>query len=183
MRGYAVQHIAMWIEKGKLDSGDRERLLGAVRTAAAEVDKPSVGGAGLIAFRAVGDGGEAGALAMKALCSKNACAESRISAFQVCAELGVSAALEPARAAVADASAPTILRMSAIAALARLGGADDERLLRSLIASGQKENGSGDLFGKNTERHLLAFKIDNDQDELVRNAARFALASRTSEGK
>lgn len=178
LRGYAVQHIAGWIKSGELASGDREQLLGAVRDAAAKVDNPAIGGAGLIAMREVGPAEEAGVLAMKALNSRNACPESRISAFQVCAELGVDKALEPARVALADRNAPAVLRMSAVNVLARLGGPADERLLQKMSASG-----SGVIRGQSAEQYVIAGRYNNDQDELVRNAARLALASRKSKGR
>ena len=166
LRAYAVQHMSGWVRTGAPAPGEREQLLAAVRDAAGKVNNPAIGGAGLIALREVGPKEDAGAFAMKALASGSACPESRISAFQVCAELGVESAVEPARTALADRNAPGILRMSAVHALARLGGPADERLLRELAASGSGQSG-GRLDG----------------DELVRNAARLALASRQSERK
>jgi len=176
LRGYAVQHIAGWIRTGVLASGDREQLLVAIRDAATQVDNPVIGGAGLIALREVGPGEEAGAFALNALNSKSACPESRISAFQVCAELGVAKALGPARAALADRNAPAVLRMSAVNVLAMLGGPADERLLQELSTGG-----SGKIRGQSAGQNIKAGRPDND--ELVRNAARLALAARKSEGK
>jgi len=176
LRGYAVQHIAGWIRTGALASGDREQLLAVVRDAATKVDNPVIGGAGLIALREVGPGEEAGAFAMQALNSRNACPESRISAFQVCAELGVDKAIGPARAALADRNAPTVLRMSAVNVLAKLGGPADERLLQEISTGG-----SGKNRGQSTEQNIKAGQPENDG--LVRNAARLALVARKSEGK
>jgi len=176
LRGYAVQHISGWIRTGVLASGDREQLLAAVRDAATKVDNPAVGGVGLIALREVGPAEEAGDAAMKALRSGSACPESCISAFQVCAELGVKDALGPARAALADRNAPAVLRMSAVHVLATLGGPADERLLRELSTGG-----SGEIRRQAAERSIKTGWSDND--ELVRNAARLALASRKSEWK
>ena len=176
MRSYAIQHIAGWIRTGELDSGAREKLLGAIREAAAGVDKPAIGGAGLIALRKVGTEEDAGAFAMNALNSGNACPESRISAFQVCAELGVDKAIGPARAALADRNAPTVLRMSAVNVLAKLGGPADERLLQEISTGG-----SGKNRGQSTEQNIKAGQPENDG--LVRNAARLALVARKSEGK
>lgn len=176
LRGYAVQHISGWIRTGGLASGDREQLLAAVRDAATKVDNPAIGGAGLIALREVGTGEEAGAFALNALRSGSACPESRISAFQVCAELGVDKAIGPARAALADRNAPAILRMSAVNVLARLGGPADERLLQELSTGG-----SGEIRGRSAEQNIKAGRPDND--ELVRNTARLALAARKSKGK
>ncbi len=176
LRGYAVQHIAGWIRTGVLASGDREQLLAAIRDAATKVDNPVIGGAGLIALREVGPAEEAGAFAMNVLRSGNACPESRISAFQVCAELGVDKAIGPARAVLADRNAPAILRMSAVNVLARLGGPADERLLQELSTGG-----SGEIRGRSAEQNIKAGRPEND--ELVRNAARLALAARKSEGK
>ena len=176
LRGYAIQHIAGWIRTGALAPGDREQLLAAVRDAATKVDNPAMGGAALIALREVGPAEDAGAFAMRALNAGSACPESRISAFQVCAELGVDKALEPARTALADRNAPAVLRMSAVNVLAKLGGPADERLLQELSTGGSVK-----ISGQSAEQNIKAGRPAND--ELVRNAARLALAARKSEGR
>ena len=177
MRSYAIQHIAAWMNSGNPAAGDKDRLLDAVRDAAAKVDDPVIGGAGLIAMRDAGPQNEAGKMALSALDRGQACAEARISAFQVCAELGMNEALSPARTALADRNEPVILRMSAAALLARLGGDEDMRLLREM-SSGD----GGSISARPADQNVSAAR-HGSQEEFVRNAARFALASRRSEGK
>ena len=65
--------------------------------------------------------------------AEDASMQARITALQVCAERGLSEILPQTREIATAATAPDSLRMSAIAALGRLGTAEDQPLLEQLL--------------------------------------------------
>lgn len=138
LQSYAIQHLSFWAQTGKIEAADRERAMAALREAAADYATTYIGGAGLLALHDAA-GAEAAQPALEALASPAASVNSRISAFQVCAQLGEQRALSTAERTARDESASFVLRMSAVSALAALGGRGSEASLRTLAQDRNKQ--------------------------------------------
>jgi hypothetical protein len=117
-RQATARYLVEVVEKERGATGGTALLALAYHAQAPEIGEQRVGALALAALRdaTYGEGG-------------------RISALQVCALLGLVAALPEARALAASATAPALLRGSAIAALGALGDRSDEATLQSLVAS------------------------------------------------
>jgi len=137
-RDYCIQHLGAWYKE---ISGDENRRQ-AVDTIwlAANEKKSATAGTALLAFfynidRPGIDRVEVSAKALE-LAGDSDCSESaRITALQICAELGDMGALSIARK-IASSSAGVPLRMSAIAAIGTLGDQSDRPLLEKYASSG-----------------------------------------------
>ena len=145
IRNYALQHLATWYDQ----SAEKTQLLEALWAGTTDADASIVGtaliglsrlaqhnaasqpgSAGGTGFQPVSanDGSEmdtarltSAALALATDSTANDAA--RLTALQVCAELGIKDVL-PAAASLAENAASVPLRMSAVAAVGALGGAD-----------------------------------------------------------
>lgn len=131
LQSYALQHLSLWAQDKKTGSADRELAIAALREAASAWSTEFLGGAGLLGLKDAA-GAEAAQPALDALASPESSVNSRISSFQVCAQLGEQGALPFAEQTATDGQANFVLRMSAVAALAALGGRDAEPVLKTL---------------------------------------------------
>jgi hypothetical protein len=152
LRGYALQHAVIWYEQGASDVPDgRERIRALLSEAARE--KSNLAGTALLGLHRLSehdgalDAGEINRAAMRLVQAEETDPASRLTAMQVCAERGLTEAL-PVIESLAAASACVPLRLSAIAAVGRLGGQAQVRLLG---------------------------RVEKEQDAVMREGARLAL--------
>lgn len=128
-RDYALQHLVTWCEQGAPDASDSKSKARAVLVEAAE-QNTAVGGAALLGLHQLAAWDPAMSRdfirkrALQMASSAGAAIEMRTTALQVCAEEGIAEALPVARS-LAFGEAPAALRISAIAAVGRLGGPAD----------------------------------------------------------
>ncbi len=136
-RDYCIQHLG-GILKRMSDPEQKNKAVAAFWEAATETDS-SIAGTSLLAMRHNVDDPlvDQQAVAAKALgyCEDPKCNDrTKITALQVCAELGETKALPTARK-IATSNGGTQLRMSAIAAVGTLGDESDRAMLQK-YASG-----------------------------------------------
>jgi hypothetical protein len=133
IRDYAIQHLVVWYEQGAPDTPQaRDRIRAALFEAAGE--SGSIAGTALLGLHllsaedpALGQD-DINRVALRLVCSAKTQVASRITAIQVCAERGLKEAV-PAIQAVAEAQGCVPLRLSALAALARLNAGQQARAL------------------------------------------------------
>lgn len=136
-RDYCVQFLGMGFQKW--NATDR-KAVAAYLVEVAKSDKGATGGTALIALWHNANAPEIGTnvvttLALNALRDPNYGDGGRMTAIQVCAELGVKAALPEIRAVAAHSET---LRASAIAALGALGDHSDLPQLRAWAGSSDR---------------------------------------------
>jgi hypothetical protein len=137
IRDYAIQHLGFWYAS-ELDPGRRTEIEHTLWDAVGERDG-TIGGTALIALSEAahsgklepGAGERLSAVALATAGDSGAAAAARVTALQVCAQRGVADALPLARDLV-HGDGDMSLRISAVAALGRLGGTNDLTLLRAL---------------------------------------------------
>ena len=161
IRDYAMQHMVDWLqpiasgEPCESAPKMREAMVNCLMAAASHVSATFAGTALLGLHHALDFGesriksinggpaepwrpttplkvGQLHTLAMNLVQSPEACDHARISALQVCAERGFIEALSYARKFATDSKLSDAVRMSAIAALGKLGSTQDTLLLDSL---------------------------------------------------
>ena len=136
IRDYAIQHLVAWAGQGLPDAPDAELKARAVLHEAIH-DSSSIAGTALLGLHRLSAGGaapaatEIGGQALALVRMPQTSPATRITALQICAERGVSEAL-PTIESLVRAQDSIALRLSAIAALGRLGGAEHVALLRAL---------------------------------------------------
>lgn len=146
LRDYAIQHLAAYLEQAGGSTGpglDREHQQAwQVLWAALQQSDGSLAGTALLGLKRLFEAGadlERGRLEQAAtqLAGNPAASElTRISACQVCAQLGLQEAL-PAIEAAARSSSSVAMQISAVGALGLLGGTNDLALLQSLLPGGE----------------------------------------------
>ena len=148
LRDYALQHLGSWLaEPGsgagqERDPARRSEILAAIHEAARQTGE-AFSGTALLALVALleqpgqadGEGARVDQLVLSSALSPATSKQCRISALQLCALRGLSTALPTIRGIAADGSADPNLRLSAIAALGRLGDDSDRPLLVSLAGA------------------------------------------------
>jgi hypothetical protein len=137
MRDYALQHLSFWYEE-KAGPDEQQQIQNLLWTALKETDS-SIAGSTLLALHRLGlshsefaqsDIAEA---ALR-LATDERCGElARITALQICAQLGVKDAL-PLALQFAESAKSIPLKVSAIAAIGQLGGAEVTAYLENLAA-------------------------------------------------
>ena len=142
IRDYAIQHLFLWYEQGAHDTLDAKEKIRAVLHEATRQNTSTAGTALLGLHRlSAGDAAfsqqEIDRLALSLALSADTELATRITAIQVCAERGISEVL-PTMELLARTSRCVPLRLSAIAALGRLGGPEHAGRLRQ-VAGGQNE--------------------------------------------
>jgi hypothetical protein len=156
IRNYALQHLGTWYER----VAEKTQVLDALWAGTADIDA-SIQGTALIGLGRLAQGkaasqprpaGAAGSqpdspnlgavpdtarltMVASTLATDSAANDvARLTALQVCAELGIKDVL-PAAASLAEGAASTPLRMSAVAAVGALGGPDQASLLNRLLTA------------------------------------------------
>jgi HEAT repeat protein len=149
IRNYALQHLGTWYER----VAEKTQVLDALWAGTTDIDA-SIQGTALIALGRLlqgnassepppagyANGGAQVDVARLALVASTLATDSaandvaRLTALQVCAELGIKEAL-PAAVSLAEGAASTPLRMSAVAAVGALGGPEQAPLLNRLVAA------------------------------------------------
>jgi hypothetical protein len=156
IRNYALQHLATWFER----AAEKAQVLDALWAGTMDPDA-SIQGTGLIGLSRLVQGstpsqtpsavragfgplsasGGAGVDTSRltelasALATDPAANDlARLTALQVCAELGIKDVL-PAAVSLAQGAASTPLRMSAVAAVGALGGPDQASVLNRLLTA------------------------------------------------
>ena len=141
-RDYAIQHLISWCEQGAGDAADAKERIRAVLEQAAQ-EKGSIAGTALLGMHRLSQAGSAfnesdiKSMALKMAMDVETKAAARLSAMQVCAERGWKEAL-PAMESAARERGEIPLRLSAIAALGRLGGREQAALLERVDAGGNE---------------------------------------------
>jgi hypothetical protein len=141
-RDYAVQHLVTWYEAGAGDLADAKPRIRTALVEAASANN-SIAGTALLGLHRLAinnPGFDRDGISQRALALANSnttVLPARITALQVCAEEGMREILPVVRSLVGPQN-PTALRISAIAALARLGTAGDISLLTGLEARGDE---------------------------------------------
>jgi len=136
-RDYCIQHLGLLLPR--LSDPRERRAAEAMLERAAREKGTSLGGTSLIAMRnnigedGFGQGEVAGA-ALRTSLDPECGDHAKITALQVCAELGEMRAL-PAARELATSAKSVPLRMSAIAAVGTLGGDSDRGMLEELSRS------------------------------------------------
>jgi len=135
-RDYCIQHLGGWY--GRADVNDREAIAATLWKATRET-KISIAGTALIALASncSQPGIEKARVTEKALdlSTNPACGHlAKITALQICAQLGEDRVLPTARVIAASKSSVT-LRMSAIAAVGTLGDQSDRPMLEEYASS------------------------------------------------
>jgi len=136
-RDYCLQFLGEWLPR-ETDQETRKQILGVFRRAAADHRTVSAGTALLAMLRNIESGGcdrnEVAGLALAVVTDPKATDGAVVTAFQVCAKLGLATCLEAARdVAISNRSIP--VRSSAIAALGYLGNSEDETPIKRLTRS------------------------------------------------
>jgi hypothetical protein len=136
VRDYALQHLAAWHERA--DSSDRNRIRQTLWSALSETQSSIAGTALLGLSRLAAEDPELkpdqiGKAALKLAASEECGELARVTALQVCSRLGIRQAL-PVAIQLAETAPSIPLRVSAIAAVADLGGAQARALLERLAA-------------------------------------------------
>jgi hypothetical protein len=149
IRNYALQHLGTWYER----VAEKAPVLDALWAGTADIDA-SIQGTALIGLSRLvqasassqpppadspnrGPQPDTARLTVVAstLATDSAANDvARLTALQVCAELGIKDVL-PAAIGLADGAASTPLRMSAVAAVGALGGPDQASLLNRLLTA------------------------------------------------
>jgi hypothetical protein len=135
VRNYALQHLATWYDK----CPDKSRMVDALWAGTTDAD-PSIVGTALIGLNRLSEAPDRIDRArLTAVASAMAESESgedtaRITALQVCAEMGAKAVL-PVAAKLAGGGGDVPLRVSAVAAVGALGGATELPLLNRLAGA------------------------------------------------
>lgn len=140
VRDYAVQHLGAYFEQisAQPDSAVAQQTAQDVLWEAANETSDSVGGTALLALKRLSqessgiDQGKVAATALQMAQDNNAGELTHITAYQVCASLGVGDALPAILAAAQEANSKPE-QISAIAALGALGGAGQEPFLAGLV--------------------------------------------------
>jgi hypothetical protein len=137
MRDYAIQHLAAWYEDGAEDAPDAKQKIREILVQVAE-EKSVLGATALLNLHQLSqndsssfDANVIDKLALQMATVSDTPVPSRVTAFQVCAERRISAALPAIESALSD-NRNAILRASAIAAIGELGRPPQIALLRSL---------------------------------------------------
>jgi len=145
IRDYAIQHLVVWYERDAPDAlGAKEKIRAVIQEAACE--QSSIAGTALLGLHrlserdAAFDQAEIDRLALRLAQSPDTPIATHITAIQVCAERGLKEAL-PAIEPLAQAPNCVPLRLSANAALARLGGAQPVGGLRRIEADEEEAAG------------------------------------------
>lgn len=142
MRDYAIQHLVSWYEQGATDQPEaKEKIRAILHQATRETN--SIAGTALVGMHrlSIDDSDfsrdEINNLALSLAVSAESNPATRLTAIQVCAERGIKAVL-PAIESIPQTPGSLPMRLSAIAALGRLGGQQNTAPLRQLEA-GQEE--------------------------------------------
>jgi hypothetical protein len=141
IRDYAVQHLVPYYEQINLqpDSARTEQALRDVLWEASDETGDSIGGTALLALQRLSkqyNGFDQGKIATKALqmaADNNASELAHITAFQVCAQLGIADAV-PVILQAAQSGQTISVKLSAIGALGQLGGSEQLSFLNSVMA-------------------------------------------------
>jgi len=146
-RDYCVQHFAVYYQaRRRAGATATDRELQAVEAAcweAVAVSNSTTAGTALIGLRQLAgefpemDGRRVAAASLALATNLSTEEGARVTAMQICAELGETKILPLARALAAD-GASVMLRLSAVGALGRLGTSEDATLLKSLTATGEQ---------------------------------------------
>lgn len=141
-RDYAVQSLSDWFTDVPTTPEQERNIYNAMVEAAH--DGTSIAGTAIVNLDRIFEEAtpqrksEIDRLALEIATSREADATARSSAIQVCADRGVKQVL-PVAEQLAQTPGPTALRLSAIAAIGRLGSPNAETILRKLEAE-QNEN-------------------------------------------
>jgi hypothetical protein len=146
-RDYCVQHFAVCYQarrRAGATSADRElRAVEAACWEAVAASNSTTAGTALIGLRQLAgefpemDGKRVAAASLALATNPSSEEGARVTAMQICAELGETKILPLART-LATGSASAMLRLSAVGALGRLGTSEDATLLKSLAAAGEQ---------------------------------------------
>lgn len=140
IKDYAIQHMSILAEN-LADAGLRERIAETIRGAAGEAAEPWSGTALLAMGRLSDSQGDSTVarerfeqLAIRLAVDEGTCLPARITAIQTCAEhgMGGDTVIEMSGRLAGSAEAPVSLRMSAVSAIGKLGGAAERELLQRL---------------------------------------------------
>jgi hypothetical protein len=138
IRDYAIQHLVVWYQQGPPEAASAAgRIRAALFEAAAE--SGSIAGTALLSLHLLAAEDptlpqeDINRLALCMVCSTETQVAARITAIQVCAERGLKEAV-PAIQSVAAEEVCLPLRLSAIAALTRLTGGQQARVLGAVGA-------------------------------------------------
>jgi HEAT repeat protein len=149
IRNYALQHLGTWYER----VAEKTQVLDALWAGTGDIDA-SIQGTALIALGRLVQGNASSepppagyangggqldvtrlTLVASTLATDSVANDvARLTALQVCAELGIKEAL-PTAVSLAEGAASTPLRMSAVAAVGALGGPEQAPLLNRLVAA------------------------------------------------
>jgi hypothetical protein len=146
-RDYCVQHFAVYYQarrRAGATATDRDlRAIEAAYWEAVAVSNSTTAGTALIGLRQLAgdfpemDGRRVAAASLALATNPSAEEGARVTAMQICAELGETKILPLARALAAD-GASVMLRLSAVGVIGRLGTSDDANLLNSLASKGEQ---------------------------------------------
>ena len=135
IRDYALQHLSCWYEEGAADSIEAKDEIRHVLKSVAE-SETEIAATALLALHRLSaldgslDREDINSTALR-LARSSPKASVKVTALQICSERGCVAALPTARA-IAQSSGESTLRVSAIAALGRLGDGSDMIFLHRL---------------------------------------------------
>jgi hypothetical protein len=141
IRDYAVQHLAAYYEDLTLQSGSpqEEQNIQDVLWEATNETGDSIGGTALLALKRLSqeyitgfDQGKIASTALQMADANDAGELTHITAFQICAQLGVADAL-PVVLQAAQNGETISVKMSAIGALGLLGGTEQVSFLKSVL--------------------------------------------------
>jgi len=142
-RDYAIQHLATWYRRSTEDSADAKARIRSILKEASR-EETSIAGTALLAMHRLSaqdtsfDSADIDQTALRMVISSNTPAPALITALQVCSDRGLLRAL-PEIEHLAQTRGRTALQISAIAALGKLGTAEDAVLLQKLEREGSAE--------------------------------------------
>ena len=163
IRDYAIQHLVSWYQQGAADSPEAKGRIQAVLLDAVQKNT-SIAGTALLGLHRLSASDAAfrsdkiDGIALK-LAKSDAQPLTRITAIQVCSERGLKEAL-PKIQELAQTAENVALRISAIAALGRLGESEQVSFLEQLEA-GERENINPAIqtaFNSLQQRKLVSLK-------------------------
>ncbi len=143
MRDYSIQHLVTWYEQGAPDSSQAKEKIRSVLHQAAQEDS-SIAGTALLGMHRLSSsddafsGEEIDRMALHQTQSPGVNRATRITAIQVCAERGVKA-VTPAIESLTQTLDSLPLRLSAIAALGKLGREENSPQMRPPETGSEKE--------------------------------------------
>jgi HEAT repeat protein len=141
IRNYALQHLATWYEQAAEKPKVLDALWAGITDADASIQGTALIGMSRLATRQTGfqtaseiDRARLTTVALSAATDSSRPDTARLSALQVCAELGIQDVLATAMS-LAESGASVPLRMSAVAAVGALGAGDQAAFLNRLLSS------------------------------------------------